>query len=74
MRIYGLAMVRYYLRLGVLEYFLALWVEAGLNVAALPELARMQWSTALGAGRNAGILETVAAARCTDAGRIRVKR
>ena len=67
-------MVRYCLWLDVLEYFLALRAEAGLNVAALAELARMQLLTALGAGRNAGILETVADARCTDAGCILVKR
>ena len=74
MRIYGIAMVRYCLRLDVLEYFLALWAEADLNVAALAKLARMQLSTALGSGKNAGILETAVAARCTDAGCIRVKR
>jgi hypothetical protein len=66
-------MARYCLRLDVLEYFLPLRAEAGLNVAALAGLARMQWLIALGAVRNAGILETVAAARCTDAGCIRVK-
>jgi hypothetical protein len=38
-------------RLGVHEYFLSLWAEASLNVAALAELARMQRSTALGVGR-----------------------
>ena len=74
MRIYGLAMVGYCLRLDVLEYFLALRAEADLNAAALVELARMQLSIALGAGRNAGILEMVAAARCTNAGCIHVKR
>ena len=47
--------------------FLFCGLGVGLNVAALAELARMQLPTALGAGRNAGILETVAAARCTDA-------
>jgi len=67
-------MARYCLRLDVLEYFLALRAEADLNAAALVELARMQLSIALGAGRNAGILETMAAARCTDAGCIRVKK
>ena len=66
-------MVRYCLQLDVLECFLNLWAEAGLNVAALAELARMQLLTALGAGRNAGILETVAAARCMDVGCIHVK-
>jgi hypothetical protein len=40
-------MVRYCLRFGVLEYFLALRVEVGLNVAALAELARMQQLTSL---------------------------
>ena len=67
-------MVRYCLRLDVLEYFLFLRAEADLNVAALAELARMQLPTALEAGQNAGILETVADARCTDAGCILVKR
>jgi hypothetical protein len=38
-------------RLGLHEYFLGLWAEASLNVAALAELARMQRSTALGVGR-----------------------
>ena len=66
-------MVRYYLRFGVLEYFLALWAEAGLNVASLAELVRMQRSTALDGGRNAGILKTVVAARCTYAGCIHAK-
>ena len=73
MRIYGLAMVRYCLRFGVLEYFPTLRVEAGLNVAALAELVRMQYPTALGARRNASILEIVVAARCTDAGCIHAK-
>jgi len=41
---------------------------------ALVELERMQLPIALGAGRNAGILETMVAARCTDAGCIRVKK
>ena len=67
-------MVRYCLRLDVLEYFLALWAEANLNDAALAKLARMQPPIALGARRNASILKTVAAARCTDVGCIRVKR
>ena len=66
-------MVRYCLRFGVLEYFLALRAEAGLNVVALAELARMQRPTALCGERNAGILETVAAARCTNAGCIHAK-
>ena len=66
-------MVRYCLRLDALEYFLALRAEANLNVAALAKLERMQLPTVLGSGRNACILETVAAARCTDAGCIRVK-
>ena len=64
MRIYGLAMVRYCLRLDVLVYYLALQAEADLSVAALAELARMLLLTTLGSGRNAGILETAAAARC----------
>jgi len=67
-------MVRYCSWLDVLEYFLTLRAEANLNVAALPELARMQLLTTLGSGQNAGILETVAAARHTDAGCIHVKR
>jgi hypothetical protein len=40
-------MARYCLRLDVLEYLLTLWAEAGLNVAALAELARVQWPIAL---------------------------
>ena len=67
-------MVRYCLQFGVLEYFPTLRVEAGLNVAALAELVRMQPPITLGARRNAGILEMVADARCTDVGCIRVKR
>ena len=74
MRIYGLAMVRYCLQLDVLEYFLALRDEADLNVAALAKLVTMQQPIALGAGRNAGILETVVSTRCTNAGCICVKR
>ena len=66
-------MVRYCSWLDVLEYFLALRAEADLNVAAFVGLARMQLPTALGARQNAGILETVVAARCTDAGCIRTK-
>ena len=66
-------MVRYCLRLDVLVYYLALQAEADLSVAALAELARMQQPTALGARQNAGILETVAAARCMDVGCIHVK-
>lgn len=54
--------------------FLASPAGVGLIVAALAELARMRPLIALGAKRNAGILETVDAARCTDAGCIRVKR
>ena len=57
-------MVRYCLRLDVLEYFLALLAEVDLNVATLAKLARIQLPTVLGSGRNAGILETAAAARC----------
>ena len=66
-------MVRYCLWLDVLEYFLALRAEAGLNVAALAELAKMPLPTTLGTGQNAGILEMEAAARCMDAGCICVK-
>ena len=65
--------VGYCLWLDVLENFLALRAEAGLNVAPLTELAKMPLPTALGAGRNAGILEMEAAARCTDACSIHVK-
>ena len=66
-------MVGYCLWLDVLEYFLALRAEAGLNIVALAKLVRMQLPTALGAGRNASILEMVVAARCTNVGCIRVK-
>jgi hypothetical protein len=44
-----------------------------LTAAVLAKLARMQRSTTLGAGRNAGTLKEVAAARYTGDGCICVK-
>jgi hypothetical protein len=66
-------MVRYYLRHGAPKYFLVSQAKAGLSVAALAELVRMQWPTALCAGQNADTLETVAAARCMVVGCIRAE-
>jgi hypothetical protein len=66
-------MVRYCLHFGVPGCFLTLQAKAGLTASVLAELVRMQQSTALGAGQNAGTPEAVAAARYTGAGCIYVK-
>ena len=70
MRICVPAMVGCCLLFDVLGHSLALSGESGWTAAALAELAKIQWLSALGAERNANMPDKWAVARCTGIGSI----